>query len=173
MGTVTISATDYPIYGTLAGANEYLAASLNAATWSAATSDRKAQCLVSATRLIKAYLDSRGIATDPETSTAEQLAHATYELALLLLQNPALANSVMSATGAKKRVKAGSAEVEYAVNVRQVTKAHGFPDAVFALIGAWIAAQSSSSGVGFAFSSGTCEASTLLRNGSQPIAGGD
>lgn len=171
MGTVTISAVAYPVYGTLSGANTYLAARLSATAWTSATTDQKSQALVTATRLIKSYLDGRGHETNPETNTDAQLAEANYELALLLLANPALADSVMTAAAAKRRVKAGSAEVEFAVNVRTVTKAHGFPDAVFALIRAWMAAQAPVVAP-MIYVSGTCERSTLIPNGSQ-LNGGD
>lgn len=51
--TVTISGVQYPVYADVAMADEYLAASMQAAAWRALTDpDDKARALVSATRLL-------------------------------------------------------------------------------------------------------------------------
>lgn len=174
MGTVTISGENYPIYGTLAEATTYLAAKLGATAWAAATADAKAQALATATRLIKNYLAGRGYETDPETNTDTELAEADYELAYALVVKPKLQDTVLTGAAAKRRVKAGPAEVEYFVSAARGTKAHNFPDAAWVLLAAWMAAQSGgSSSIGIGYVSGACEESTLVRNGSQINSGCD
>jgi hypothetical protein len=174
MGTVTITGNPYPIYGTAAAADIYLAAKIGAASWSGATADDRARALVSSTVMIKAYLDGRGYETDPETNADAELAQANYELAFAFILNPSLADTVLSGSAVEKRIKAGPAEVEYAVSASALNKSHGFPQLVWALLAGWMAGQSNSaSAIGVGLASGTCETSTLIRNSSQPYGGCD
>jgi len=173
MGTVTISGNDYAIYGSLAGADIYLAAKIGATAWASATDTTKSQCLVSATRLIQNYLVSRGYDIEPAESTSKALAEADYELAYALLLNPSLQEQIQGAVAAKRRVKAGSAEVEYFASATLLNKGSSFPSNVQALLDKWILIQGGgASGIGIGYASGTCETSTLIRNQSQ-IRGDD
>lgn len=169
MGTVTIGGNPYDIYGTLAAADIYLAARLDAATWSSATTNTKSQALVTATRLVQSYLLSRGFEVDPATTVDDAIANATYEMAFGLVAGTVSADTVLSASAAKKRVKAGSAEVEYFASQSTLNASTGMPSIVLALISGWIKAQGggAGAGIGIPFASGTGNCSTLIPNGSQ------
>jgi hypothetical protein len=167
MGTVTISANSYNIYGTLSGATNYLAARLDAGAWASATADQKAQALVTATRSIEAYLKSKGHEVDPAGAVDAAIESATYELAFALIVNPALQDQSSSGNN-KRRVKAGSAEVEY---FRPETGGR-YPSIVQTLLSGWLTDQGGGAGsLGLPFASGTCERSTLTPNASYIGAG--
>lgn len=169
MGIVTISGEDYDIYGSLDGANLYLAARLGAAAWATATDTIKGQALVTASRLIQNYLVSCGYDIEPEESESKSLAQADYELAYGLFVDPGLQDQIQGAVAAKRRVKAGSAEVEYFASASLLNKQASFPSIVQSLLNKWIKIQAGSTGFGIAipYASGTCERSTLVPNGSQ------
>lgn len=106
---VTINAQTYSIYGELAEAKVYMAARLGAAAWNGANDTTRSQALVTATR----WLRRLPWASVPTYADApEAVEHATYELALLLIANPALQEQSSSGSN-KKRLKAGSAEIEF------------------------------------------------------------
>jgi hypothetical protein len=156
MGTLTLGSGTYAIYGTEAGADEYLAAKIGS-TWAGQTADTKKQALVSATRLIRNYIKSvSGDDVDPETNTDEELASADYELAYALSVEPALESSI-SAAGNQRRVKAGSAEVEYF----RPTAGGRFPVQVQIFLNAWLADNAPASSIGVGMNSGDCEQSSL------------
>lgn len=177
MGTVTIAGNQYSIYGSLSGADAYLAAKIGAGAWASATNDTKGQCLVTASRLIQNYLVGKGYDIEPEESASKALAQADYELAYALLVDPSLADQSASASGNKKRVKAGSAEVEYFApqSTIGITANNQFPATVMALLKKWISIQGggAGSGIGIPFSSGTCERSTLVRSEADIQGAGD
>jgi hypothetical protein len=168
MGSVTISGNDYDIYGSLAAANTYMAARLGADAWSAATDTTKKQALVTASRLIQSYLIGRNYNVEPETSTSLSLAEADYELAFALIVDPGIQDQIQGAQQVKKRVKAGTAEVEYFASAGSATKRGAMPSIVQSLLDKWIKTQGGgSSGIGIPYASGTCERSTLIANESQ------
>jgi len=135
--TITIGANTYSVYGLgnadpVADADEYHAATIGE-TWSALTTLQKQQSLISAARLLdRAILWSgsktvaaqalqwpRDGATNGCTSeavtdgtTPDDIAYAEFELAMALAADPTLMSSTGSGTNTK-RVKAGSAEVEF------------------------------------------------------------
>lgn len=157
MGTVTINSVDYPIYGDADGADDYLAAKIGS-TWDDLTETVQSQALVSATRLIRSYLKQvTGEDVDPETNTDEALAQADYELAYALSITPALADAV-NANGNQKRVKAGTAEVEYF----RPTIAGRFPPQVQAFLNAWLADNApAASALSVGMNSGDDQCSTI------------
>lgn len=156
MGSVTIGANSYDIYGTQAEATIYLAAKIGQTEWTAASADAQAQALVTATRLIEPWLAARGFTEDPATSTDVNIEQATYELAYALVVSPSL-QGASNQNGNRRRVKAGSAEVEYF----RPEKGGRFPVQVQALLNAFIDGEGGSSFSGAPVSSGTCETSTL------------
>lgn len=134
MGSVTIGTVDYDIYGTDSGANDYLAARIGAAAnWTAETATTKAQALVSATRAIRQWLVKFGVDLDPAESVDEEIQQANYELAYELTQDNDLLKAVNTAT-TEKRLKAGSAEVEYF----RGTSGGKFPVTVQTLLNNWL-----------------------------------
>lgn len=113
MGTVTINSVPYTIYGTLAGAAEYLNATTHAnAAWTAASTDNKARALVTATRQLdrqswqgSKVADDQALAWPREDVTdrngdevddseiPDDLILASYELAYVVLSAPASQNT--------------------------------------------------------------------------------
>lgn len=160
MGSLTLGGNSYSIYGTEAGADAYLAAKLGS-VWAAQTATAKQQSLVSATRLIHNYiLAVTGTDIDPLTNADSELASADYELAYALIVTPAI-EGMISAAGNQKRVKAGSAEIEY---FRPVAGGR-FPVTVQGFLNAWLAVHApASANIGAGMNSGDCERSSLCPN---------
>lgn len=118
-------------YSSRADAQTYFDDRLGSDAWEDATDNEKDQSLVTATRMIdrvpfegEKTSDSQPLewprtgATDkdgnelPDDELPEVLLEAVYELALALLEQPTLASSVSTGSNIK-RLKAGSAEIEY------------------------------------------------------------
>jgi hypothetical protein len=119
-------------------ADSYLNAKIGATAWAAGTADDRARSLVTATRVL-----DRMRWSGEKTSSAQPLAwprtnvtyddgtpvdstvypvevvHAAYELAYLLLTDPTILDRTSGGQGNVKRVKAGTAEVEFWGQVSQ------------------------------------------------------
>lgn len=156
MGSVTIGSDTYNIYGSLAGANTYLAARIGSEAWTAATETTKEQGLVSGTRLIQTWLASRGYTVDPASAVDIEIEQANYELAFALVADPSVITASTSAVNTR-RLKAGSAEIEYF----RPGQGGRFPTLVQALLNAWLTEQGGAPGFGLPYASGTCETSSL------------
>ena len=155
MGSVTIGANSYDIYGTTSGADDYLAARIGATEWASATATTQAQALVTGTRQIEAYLTKLGLTADPSASVDTEIEQANYELAYALVVDSTIQDSTNFGLN-EKRYKAGSVELEYF----SPQKGGRFPSIVQTLLNNWIAAQGGGgSSVGLA--SGTDEVSSL------------
>lgn len=132
MGTVTISAVNYTVYGSLTGATEYLNATSHAnAIWAAASSDNRARALVTATRFLDRQrwagakaVDGQDLAwprsgvvyvdgTEVDDSAIPvEVDAACYELAALMLSDAAAAQA--SGSGSKvQSASAGPASVSF------------------------------------------------------------
>ena len=137
VATITIGSNSYSVYGitsdALDDANDYLAARLGAGAWTDASSSDKKRALVSAVRFLDRAVIWSGTQTDTATpqplqwprdgascggtsvasgTIPDNFAYAQFEIALALLND----SSVQDGTGTGsnvKRVKAGSAEVEF------------------------------------------------------------
>lgn len=130
MGTVTIGANDYEIYGTLTtdagdvySATNYLAGSLNASAWDDATADNKARALVTATRIFDKQKWA-GSMTDPDTPQPlawprtgvtdcegnavsdsvipTSIIYGAYELALAILNDSAVQTAASAGSNVKR-----------------------------------------------------------------------
>lgn len=121
MGTVTIGATDYTVYGTAAGFTEHAQADLAyATTYAAASADNKSRAHVTATRMI----DRQGLVneddediTSASASIPTAVIEACYELALAGLAD----NSIFTTTDTSKNVQqvgAGAASVQFFAPVK-------------------------------------------------------
>ncbi len=157
MGTVTISGSTFDIYGTQAGATAYLVARLDAGTWTTASADTQARALVQATRILQPYLADAGFDLPPSDPVDVEIENANYELAFALVADPTVANKTSSGNNTK-RLKAGSAEIEYF----RPEAGGRFPTLVQQILNAWITAQGGSSSSGSrAFVSGGGECSSV------------
>jgi hypothetical protein len=180
--TVTISAINYSVYALVSDpvteATNYFNGQLSpsATAWAAATADNRARALVTAAR----WLDRAVAWSGTKTSASQPLAwprdnatcngtnlgtnivpdsivYAQFELAGLILVDPTIA--VGPGTGSNiKRVKAGSAEVEFFTGTLGTSSDTRLPlvahDLVKCLYG-------SSGGSGGSFVTGTCEESAF------------
>ncbi|MEO1208394.1 MAG: hypothetical protein AAFX78_02530 [Cyanobacteria bacterium J06638_20] len=118
MGTVSISGTDVIVYGTQAGAKTYWQTTLNGSTFVDADSNIQKQSLVAATRWFDALglVDENGdelMPTADDTGVPADVINASYEAALALIADPTLSGTSEIGGTNTKRVKAGSAEVEF------------------------------------------------------------
>ncbi len=166
MGTVTISPNNYSVYGDSAGADAYLLAKIGS-TWAALSATAKAQALVTATRLIRNYIKAvTGEDVDPATNMDADLADADYELAYALSTTPSIADNI-NAGNNQKRVKAGSAEVEY---FRPVDGGR-FPVQVQAFLNSWLSDHASAASISSPFTSGTDQCSTITGHDFQLVEG--
>lgn len=164
MPTITVGTNSYI---TLANANTYMSATLQAAVWSALADATKEAALISAARMIDRQA-WQGSKTDSgqamawprsglvdkdgnEVSSAsvpQQVIDAQCELALALSQDSSIQSNTSSSQNIK-RVQAGSASVEY---FRSVAGGR-FPTVVQELLGLWLG--SNSTGLITSMSSGT------------------
>lgn len=182
MATVTIgtgpSANTYETYADVAGATTYLDASLASysVAFRGATEDNKARSLVMATRWIDAQ-SWQGEKSDPDqplqwprTGIAgvdplvvpQQVVDASIILAAMLIENPALQTEISSGGAAEtKRLKAGSAEIEYFRSANAFKwKNTVFPADIWALLSGWLSGMGKSN-MGRAESFDTCRPSAF------------
>lgn len=105
---VSLNGNDYDVYGDQDSADLYLAGSMTADGWTAATDDTKAKALISATRWLNglrwlgAPADSSqtlawprtGISGVDSTTIPTNVAYATFEIAAALVDDPTLFTSL-------------------------------------------------------------------------------
>lgn len=112
MPMIDLGAGSYPAWADQDKADEYLAADISRATgWALINADGKARALISAARLIARLEWAAGSPPDYDTAP-EAIAEANAVFAADLAANPKLAAS-LGQESLIKRVKAGSAEVEF------------------------------------------------------------
>lgn len=164
MPEVTLgSGLEYEVYADLDTANVYLAAQFDATAWRAADATTQGRGLVTGTRQIDAQA-WQGEKTDPDQALAFPRTGLTYAdgspvpsdavpqevidanclLAADILDGTAAANAAAALSGTR-RLKAGSAEIEY---FRPIIGEEGgvFPLDVLKLIGQWLAGASGGAG---------------------------
>lgn len=179
ISTITISAVNYTAYASVAEADAYLAVDpTRSATWAALSTDVKGQYLVAATRRLD-QLDWAGTKTGdedtqdnawPRTGVAykdgtavsdsevpQAVEDATVLLAGSIALTPAQSNAGTSGSN-QKRLKAGSAEIEF---FRPTTGVALQDETAFALIRCFLAGQGVQSGSTGGLSSGTGADSTF------------
>lgn len=116
MGTVTISGNAVLVYGDEAGSRTYWKTQLGGTAWEA--SSLRKEALVSATRWMDSVglTDASGNAIEPladDSTIPEDVINACYELANALLTDPSIRTTFTTGGLNNKRLKAGSAEIEY------------------------------------------------------------
>lgn len=126
---VTINSVAYQVYADVASADSYLGGSISsqAVAWQASSdTDKKARCLVEATRWLD-QLSWKGTAADADGlawprsgvdgydqyTVPQVVINACIELAALFFSDADLKNTLNSTATAQKRLKAGSVEIEY------------------------------------------------------------
>lgn len=159
---VSIGTRTYDVYTTgsdaLADANDYMAGRLGTTAWDAADNNNKKKALVSAVRFNDRVVNYTGVQTDlvapqplqwprdgascdgvsvPSGTTPDDLALGEFEMALILLNDATVQNS--AGTGSNiKRVKAGSAEVEFVGATIDTDRDTRLPTVVNDLIGCYV-----------------------------------
>lgn len=161
MATVTINGFEYTTYANVTQADEYLLASLSYETWNALSADNKARNLVEATRVLDRQKWKAGYTTFDQREPIKGIVDASIELAAMLASGETDFISSSSTTSTTKRLKAGSAEIEYfGPNKRSATR---FQTNIMELIGAYLISTGFGS-FGGAFVSGVDGKSTSGRN---------
>jgi len=183
--TITISAVNYEVYGLgnadpVNDADEYFAAVFGE-TWSALTTLQKQQALVSARRLLdRAVLwsGSKSVASQgtehprdgmvngctgesvTDGEIPDEIAYGEFELAALIAADAGLLNSPGTGTNTK-RVKAGSAEVEFFSPTIGTGEETRLPQAVHDLVGCYVSGSGGLTPTGGSFASGTGDSSSF------------
>ena len=158
MATITIGSVDYDVYTTVATADEYLAADIElGSTWSSATEATKQQALVSATRYIdrQQWSGQKTVSSQaldwPRTGATgatdgvipQEILDASIVLAGMFVVD-STTQSTADQSQTQKRVKAGSAEVEFFFKSRR--NSTKFPARVNDLIAEFLGGSSVSAG---------------------------
>ena len=152
MGTVTISGNDFDIYGEAADADIYFLARVGAGVWDTASVEDRAKAQVSATRWLdrQNWVGQRTVLAQalefPRTGLVDKdgndvgsvsvpvlVEEASYELALLVLTDASVQANATTGSNTR-RVKAGSAEVEFF----RPTDGTKLPTIAFEMIGLWL-----------------------------------
>lgn len=166
MAQVTIGGNNYDVYANVADADEYFAGAIDADAWRESDADTKARALVTATRWIDAQCWKEP-KPDP-TAPVEPFIQACIVLAGMLTADPSLYSTMSGATasntGALKRMKAGSVELEYFGTTNGLTMLGSgnrpFPDNVMAMLGSLLCEpEGGAFGIGGAASFDTCRPS--------------
>lgn len=159
MGSVTISGNNYTIYGSQAAAVIHMAGQIapRATAWVAASPDKQAQSLVTATGVLDRQLWQTAVNTFALRDAIPAFQTACYELAALLLAKPALLDA-MTADSNVESVTAGPTSVSFF----KPTLVGRFPTVVQELIGSYLAAAESAIGGGSeALGDGVCAKSSF------------
>jgi len=178
LSTITISTIDYQAYASVAEADAYLAVDpTRSAKWATLTTDQKGTYLVAATRRLDLlgwvgaktggasqelqwprtgvnYPDGTAVATD---AIPLELQNACCLLAGSIALDTSNANFGSSANN-NKRIKAGSAEIEY---FRPSTGTPLQDETAFNLVKIFFAAAAATSASAGAYAPGSCETSTF------------
>lgn len=145
MATITIGGNDYFSYSSVADADIYFAASLDAATWSALSTDEKGVFLIQTARLLDRQKWRDGYTTQVLRLATDDIVTASYEIAILLAKGETAVLTSASNFDATKRVKAGSVETE---NFRNFSEpATRFPTQVHELLADYLLSNSPSLGL--------------------------
>ncbi len=157
MGQVTIKGATVDIFGTFAGVKAHFEQQLGSGVWEDGDTGDKNKALVYATRWLTriGVIDASGDELLPslaDTNVPEDVKLGTYELAQDLLADATLPDGTPGSDN-KRRVKAGSAEVEF-FRQQSGTK---LPKVVLEYLGEFLASNQSGSTGGLA--SGTDECS--------------
>ena len=149
MGTETISGNGFLVYGSVSLMDIYVSASVDTATYDAATSLAKQKAIITATRWLNSIglCDANGAdlsPSDADTDVPVQVLEGTYELAKLLVASPGL-YSKASTDQNLRSVKAGSVEVVFMKPQENVTP---IPIIVFRILSAFLKSNQISSGYG-------------------------
>lgn len=158
--SVTIGGATYSSYADASTADAYLAASITATGWTSLDADTKAQCLVTATRLLDRQAWADGYTTFDQRKVVGAIVNACCELAALFAAGTTDALDGASQTGPVKSMKAGSVSLEYFASSATFIAASRFPATVQELLGPYLASGAASD-VGAPYAGGTCEKSAF------------
>lgn len=160
MATVTINATDYDAYRSLADHEIYLEAQISAATWQASTDDnQKGRAIISATRFIDrqvwqgekadpyqehafprtglTYSDGSDV---PSDAVPTEVLDAESELAAIMIDGTDVQGTAAPGAQTIQSLRAGSAAITYFRGEEQLNR---FPQIVHELLGRWLAGAGS------------------------------
>lgn len=157
--TVTGSSTPVTIYGTFAGANDYINDQYGPqyTAWLAMTPDDQKRTMITAVRFLESFAWNTTTAADFATRDAiEAFAEAEYELAVLVKANPKLTGNADQGSNVRA-VGAGSARVEF---FNPTSAAAGsaplLPPVVDRLVGKYLAARATGVSGGVSSSGSDC-----------------
>lgn len=165
MQTITISTNDYDSYVSVAVADAYLVPSLGYATWSALTTDQKGAFLIQSTRFLDALNWKDAYDTQAEREAVQAILDACVEIASLFAQGSTSWIGGIVPEDATKRLKAGSAEIEYMARPWFAVKSINWPPYLLLLLTDYLAGNSSAVGLGISAQGTDGTAGDSLYNG--------
>lgn len=144
VGSVSISGNAYPVYGSRERATEYLNAHPSGTTFTEGEFDAQGRALITARRWLdrQTWLGSKTVSTqetafprDPDTTVPLPIEFASYEIALLIMDDPEIMNQ--ESQGSNERLlKAGPVQIEF-FSKTEGTKGV-FPPQIADLIGPYL-----------------------------------
>ena len=157
MPQIIIDGNQYRVYVGISEASAYLAASVNADTWSATSEDDKARALVTSTRILDRQKWKPDWDTFEKRLAEEGIVFGSIELAALLASGEDSFTTNATTANSTKSLKAGSAEITYFKDFSVTGAGSRFPLTVMELLGQYLAStgSSGSAGIGGSFASGT------------------
>lgn len=143
MANVTIAGNTYFVYATIDEANAYLLPSSYNEAWSVLTPDAKAGFLVESARILDRQKWKPEYDTQEKRLTVEGIVNGSILIAAMLASGNEEFVSNSTTASSTKRLKAGSAEIEYFKSF-DASAATRFPLAVMELLGQYLGSTGSS-----------------------------
>lgn len=134
MATITISGNDYFSYATVEDADIYLIPSFNYATWSVLSADQKGSYLVAASRFLDSLCWTDGYKTQAEREATSAIVNAAIEIAAMFSTGETAWIGVNVPSEDIKRLKAGTAEIEYQTRPWFILKSINWPPYLYAML---------------------------------------
>lgn len=136
-------------YSTIEYADDYLVFDPNYAIWQALNNDDKARYLVSSTRYLDSLTWEEPWSTQGAREAESKIVQACVVIAFMIVQENADFISTGTTASGTKRLKAGSAEIEYFNPNAGGSLRQRFPQQVWLLIGQFLNGANSNMGIGF------------------------
>lgn len=149
MPMLEINGTEAFSYSTIEYADDYLVFDPNYAVWQALSNEDKARYLVSSTRYLDSLVWEEPWSTQEAREAEPKIVQACVIIAFMIVQGNADFISTGTTASGTKRLKAGSAEIEYFNPNAGGSLRHRLPSQIWLLIGQFINGANSNVGIGF------------------------
>lgn len=148
MQTITISSNDYDSYASVSTADAYLLPDIGYSTWATKTTDEKGAYLIQSTRFLDALSWKDDYDTQTERETVQQIIDACIKIASLFSQGSTDWIGGSAPDDSTKRLKAGSAEIEYSSRPWFAQKSINWPPYIYMLLKDYLSSNNSLTSIG-------------------------